>query len=301
MAKHLDRDDECPDFLYRLTPKEEKEVRAALPKGLPDLGRMEAVLAPPFAWGNSPWAWVLVAALFLPWVVLIPVLVERNPPKGEDAEREQMSARGIMIASGGVGAASLAVAGFLALRPWVKRGEQWVFFEEGVIRLSWGGKPLVFPWGEFKARKTITRPDGGQYEFAAEEVKPVRIWINRWVASRSLVDTLLDRHIVAVGPRVLRRIDAGESVKFGRFKVSKEGLSFKKELLPWDALDRVEADSTKEGQWHPRLVVYAGERRPWAQVDLADEGWNAWLMMWLVRKLKRGAVKNYEALRYVMA
>ncbi len=263
---------------------------------------MEAVLAPPFAWGNSPWAWVLVAALFLPWVVLIPVFVDRNPPKvGEDAERERMFARGIMIAAGVVGVGSLAVAAFLFLRPWVKRGEQWVFFEEGVVRLSWGGKPLVFPWGGFKARKTITHPDGSQYEFAAEEVKPVRIWINRWVASRNLVDTLLDRHIVAVGPGQLRRIDAGESVKFGRFKVSKEGLSFKKEQLPWDALDRVEADSTKEGQWHPRLAVCAGERRPWAQVDLADEGWNAWLMMWLVRKLKRGAVKNFEALRYVMA
>jgi hypothetical protein len=301
MAKRRDREDELPEFLYRLSPKEEGQLRKAMPKGLPDLGRLETALRPPFGWGASPWAWVILSLLFLPWLAIIPIALANNPPAGPDAEGERTAARIILVVSGVVGLGSLAFAGFLFCLPWPKRGEWWVFFEEGVVRLRWGRNPLVFPWKELKARKLLARPDGGKYEFAARDVKPVRIFVNRWLASRALTDTLLGRHILAVGPGVLRAIDAGESVRFGLFRVSQEGLSFKKEERSWDEIERVEATSAPEGKWQPRLAVYDGAREPWAEVDLSVDGWNAWLMLWVVRKRKKRVVKDFAALRAVIA
>src|SRR5581483_1612386 len=118
MAKQLDREDERPEFLYRLTPNEESRLRKALPKGLPDLGRLETALRPPFGWGASPWGGVVLAVLFLPWLAFIPYAVAKNPPAGPDAEGERIAARAIMIVSGVVGAGSLAMAAFLFLLPW---------------------------------------------------------------------------------------------------------------------------------------------------------------------------------------
>src|SRR5262245_34996901 len=299
MAKKADRDDDLPDFLFQISEEQEEAIRDSLPDDVPDLGRMEMALRPPLSYGYSPWVWLLVAALFLVWVAVIPMVLANQPPQGPDAASERRAANIALIACAVLGGSSLLVALFLMTRPWCRRGELWLLSRDGVVRTRWGRNPVVFPWKGLIAFKVFAGPTAGTYEFRAPDVEPVQIRIGG-ILSRHLPETILDRHILALGPGTLRAVEAGRPARFGPFTVGADGLAYEGKEVPWEEITRVEAVADSGHGWKPRLQVYAGKKKPWADADVSERVPNAWLMMWLVRKLEKRVVKDFESLKKVL-
>lgn len=305
MAKRPDRDDDkLPDFLYQFTPDEEARVTRALGQAAKDLGRPETVLAPPLDFlGSSPWVTLAASLMMLNGVVMIPLLLKRTDPTKPDYEREMAFGTYAWYAVTAVFAVLAAYTLFLFSRPWWLRGEKWFFFRDGVVRANFGLWPLVLRWEDLTAYKTEARWIGDWYKFQGADKKSVKLFVHRFLP-RSLPETLLDRHILSVGPGMLRRIEAGEEVKFGPFALSRDALAYKDKFrdkeVAREKIDRIEVESTEDTKLKPELIVLAGQSR-WVSADLSEKVPNAWLMLWLVRKIRPELIRDFDQLRRVLS
>jgi hypothetical protein len=304
MAKRTGRDDELPDLLYKLTPDEEARITRSLGESANGLGRPETVLSPPLDFlGSSPAVTGVVALMMLVGVVAIPILMKRLDPKQPDYDSELLAGSIAWYVFTGFFVLLAGYTVFLLTRPWWRRGERWFFFRDGVVRTNFGAWPLVFRWEDLKAYKLFHGPLGDRYEFQGAAKKPARVYVSRFL-SRALPEGILDRHILAVGPRMLRQIGAGEEVKFGPFSLSGEVLAFKDKLrdqeIGWEDIDRIEVESLRGNNYKPEMIVRAGKAR-WVSADLSAKVPNAWLMLWLVRKVRPKLVRDFDGLRDVLS
>jgi hypothetical protein len=103
---------------------------------------------------------------------------------------------------------------------------------------------------------------------------------------------------------MLRRIEAGEEVKFGPFTLGPETLAYKDKLrdqeIAWEDIDRVEVESNQGTSNKPELLVLTRKGR-WVSADLSAKVPNAWLMLWLLRKIRPKLVRDFDGLRHVLS
>jgi hypothetical protein len=265
-----------------LTPDEQKEIAGSLPKGFPDLGTIDGVGQAPFSFGESPLVWFIIApvALVLAGLCLIGA---QHPPK-ENPERVVMIARIMAGVLGAFGLFGLICAIFLAMRPRLHRGERWVFFRRALVRFKWG-KPTIFPWPELQIRKSSAAAANTLYELTGHGGDPVKLWYGV-IGSRVLPLAMQGRHCEMVLPGLVKRVRAGQTVKFGPVGVSAEGLHHKKREIAWDEIETLEFP-VKDSACHMRVRTGSGT----ADVNLSESVPNAWMMLELICEIEPRLVK----------
>jgi hypothetical protein len=169
-----------------------------------------------------------------------------------------------------LGVSLLLASIFLAMRTWRRWGLRVLVFPEGLVRVQ-GSHAEAFFWDEVRTvlqRKngghwarfaqgkyvyTVHRHGGGEFHFddALPDVRRLGDLIRR----ESL------RHLL---PAALETYETGQPLPFGRLQLSRHGLRYGTEWVPWEKVREVNVTEDrltihKHGNWLPFCVVAVGE------------------------------------------
>ena len=198
-------------------------------------------------------------ALLVGWCFIIAgafmALVGWQVSKGEWPE--------LLIAAVGV---PLAVIGAIVLIGRQRRRDLCVrIFADGFTR-TLAGRTEVVRWDEVaEVVQNVTQTYRGNVRTNTTHIYTVRLTNGRKFVFNGQVDKIaglgsaLQQHCAAgMLPRAREAYQAGESVTFGPFSVSRAGIAKGKATLPWEQVEQVEL---RQGVLHIRKK---GERRDWA-------------------------------------
>ena len=141
-------------------------------------------------------------------------------------------------------------------------------FAEGLARIARDGT-TVFRWDDIvEVRQSIVRQRGGGgtthvYRILDGQGRKA-MFDDKIGGVKALGETIQQEVTRRLLPKSLVAYNAGETLTFGKFSLSKEGLSRGKEALPWD---EVESVAPSIGRIE---VKRKGKRLTWASQAVAD-------------------------------
>lgn len=165
-----------------------------------------------------------------------------------------------------------AVLAWFAYRRYKTLGTGYVLYEQGVQRLDGAGERRM-SWNQVKIVKRASRTvrpgsetsnQGGRrrwrtWELVGEDATSLTIEDQPRLAAM-IVGMLL----VYEWPLMYRRIENGEQVVLSRMFISKEGLEYKGNLVPWSRINQAETTD------HIKLDTTAG-RINWPEINIHDD------------------------------
>jgi hypothetical protein len=183
----------------------------------------------------------------------------------------------------------LSVAGLLPLGVaiWAffqwrrRRGMRVLVFKDGLVHIK-GGREEVFRWDDIEsvwASLTKTRPGSRAvyhyYTIRRTDGRKV-VFSGDLPGVAALGKTIVEevkRHQL---PRAIEAFKNGETIWFGSLGVGRDGLSNRKETIPWDQVEEVKMERgviavRKEGQWLRWAgVTVGGTPNVYVFLDLVD-------------------------------
>jgi hypothetical protein len=257
-----------------LSPERQEAVRANLPPDTPDLGEIRAVHV---RRKTGPVAVFSLGGMAVAFATALLVLGLTKP--ADDKDRPALFAIAAVL-----GVAALASGGwgaFLLANPARSRPEEWLVCEDGLLRRR-GPDVDVFPWDQLRIRKKGAHPLSRIYELAGHGGDPVVL--NCPVLGGRMVRDIQKAQVRALRPKYLRAVEAGETIKFGRLGVCREGLAYRKAVLPWEHVKALNFSFDQRGTRQLFLTVpVRGDDD--LTLNASEELPNIWLFMELVAKV----------------
>ena len=257
-----------------LSPEQQDAVRTQLPPGTPDLGEIRAVHT---RRKPGPTAIFSLGGLAVAAAVGLLVLALTKPP--DDKDRPPIFAIAAVL---GVGALACGGWGaFLLANPLRGLPEDWIVCRGGLIRRR-GQETDVFSWDQLRVRKKCASPLSRTYELTGHDGDPITLGFG--LMDGQLIHDVQSAQVRAVRPKHVKAIEAGETIPFGRLGVCRDGLAYRKRLLPWDRVKSLDFsyDQRRTRQLFLTVPVRGGED---ITLNASEELPNIWLFMELLAKL----------------
>jgi hypothetical protein len=216
-----------------------------------------------FAVSGARVAWLLTAAVLLfPLGLLLLILAVAGLFIGH-AEHGLVH---LLI----LGVSLLLASVFLAVRTWRRRGLRVLVFPEGLVRVQ-GTHVEAFFWDEVRTvlqRKNVghwARFAHGKYVFTVHRHGGGELHFDDALPDvRRLGDLIRRESLRHLLPAALEAYEAGQPLPFGRVQLSRQGLRYGTEWVPWEKVREVNVTED-------RLTIHkAGNWLPWCVVLVAD-------------------------------
>lgn len=149
----------------------------------------------------------------------------------------------------------------LFLRAWLRRHRRVYILPNGFAWTDGRDKGYI-AWPDIReVRQEVTRhsvngiPTGTTHKYALTlSDGSRRVFGDRWPGIGELGDTIDEQSTRLLLPEAVRRFSEGETVAFGPLALSREGIQFKGEALPWEEVKDMNLSAgfvtiSKEGKW----------------------------------------------------
>jgi hypothetical protein len=153
----------------------------------------------------------------------------------------------LLALSGIVAILDIALA-FFYLESLRLRGQRLYWYEKGFVLAQKQGKYPV-RWDDvdsltYRAIKMMGNPDESatvRMAFRCGASKP--IVVTEFEDAATFIEAAFTQTMARLLPRLSSRIEAGETVTFGKIAMSLDGLEYRSELVPWKKIGKVRLDN----------------------------------------------------------